>query len=404
MSGSDSFDVVIAGAGPAGSSAAIHLAASGARVALVEQKAFPREKLCGEFISPECVIHFEKLGVAQQMILSEPALIRKTVFYSSGGHSITVPSGWFGSGDALGLSRAAMDDNLLRRAQDLGVTILENTTVTEVIAEGGWIRGVRLKRNGAERECGARLTIDATGRSRSLARRIRHSQANGARKSKSKLVAFKAHLESERVDRGVCEIYSYPRGYGGLSGVEGGLSNVCFIVSAKDVRRCHSNPEKVLRETMLTNQRAACVLEGARRRSEWLSVSLEGFGRQEASPAHGLLAIGDSAAFIDPFTGSGMLMALESGELVSEVIVRHLDKLGEPASFAVLATEYNQAYRRKFDLRLRMCHLLRHTAFRPHLAAFTIALCGASERLRSRIACATRSQRKENRSLTRSIK
>jgi len=65
------YDVIIAGGGPAGASAAIHLATGGARVLLVEQKKFPRAKLCGEFISPECTPHFERLGVADQM--SRPA-------------------------------------------------------------------------------------------------------------------------------------------------------------------------------------------------------------------------------------------------------------------------------------------------------------------------------------------
>jgi flavin-dependent dehydrogenase len=64
----DAYDVIIAGAGPAGSSAAIHLGARGVRVLLVEQKKFPRAKLCGEFISPECQDHFEKLGVARSII------------------------------------------------------------------------------------------------------------------------------------------------------------------------------------------------------------------------------------------------------------------------------------------------------------------------------------------------
>src|SRR5215813_6455251 len=186
MSQTQAFDVLIAGAGPAGSSAAIHLAAAGAQVALVEQKAFPREKLCGEFISPECFAHFEKLGVAQQMISAEPALIRKTVFYSLSGRSLTVPSGSFGSGDALGLSRAAMDHNLLLRAREAGATVLENTTVSEAIIDGEQIRGVKVKQNGSESECAARITIDATGRARSLTRRIAHQRSRGPSSSLSK--------------------------------------------------------------------------------------------------------------------------------------------------------------------------------------------------------------------------
>ena len=65
---SDNFDVIIAGAGPAGSSTAIHLARNDLRVLLVEQKKFPRPKLCGEFISPECQRHFQNLGVAESML------------------------------------------------------------------------------------------------------------------------------------------------------------------------------------------------------------------------------------------------------------------------------------------------------------------------------------------------
>src|SRR4026207_980792 len=100
----NSFAVIIAGAGPAGSSAAIHLAREGMRVLLVEQKKFPRAKLCGEFISPECRRHFETLGVADAMINSDPASITETVFYSTRGHHVTIPSSWFGGPAALGLS------------------------------------------------------------------------------------------------------------------------------------------------------------------------------------------------------------------------------------------------------------------------------------------------------------
>jgi flavin-dependent dehydrogenase len=131
--GKQHYDVIVVGGGPAGSSTAIHLAQRGISVLLIEQKRFPRAKLCGEFISPECADHFEKLGVAASMQASEPAEITQTVFYSRRTKRIVVPSWWFGGSFALGLSRAEMDNNLLRRAKDLGVNVLEETSVTELI-------------------------------------------------------------------------------------------------------------------------------------------------------------------------------------------------------------------------------------------------------------------------------
>jgi flavin-dependent dehydrogenase len=390
----DTYDVIIAGGGPAGSSASIYLANRNVRVLLVEQKQFPRAKLCGEFISPECLGHFQRLGVAGKMMSSNPALLTETVFYSRAGHSLTLPSRWFGGASALGLSRAVMDNNLLQRAREVGVTVRENANITEVIEEKDRVRGVRLKSGDDTHEYGAPVIIDATGRARALTRKVKSVQKKAAPRSKPKLVAFKAHLEKTRVAEGTCEIYFYSGGYGGLSTVEGGVSNLCFISAAEDVRRCHSDPELVLRDTLLRNRRAAYALEAASVCSEWLSVSLENFGRQRLSPAKGLLAIGDSAAFIDPFTGSGMLMALESGELASRLIVRHLENLENDSGFTALATEYNREYRRTFDSRLRICGLLRRAAFKSRFAEIGIVIFGASEGLRSRTARATRSSGK----------
>lgn len=375
------FDVIIAGAGPAGSSAAIHLARNNQRVLLIEQKKFPRAKLCGEFISPECRRHFENLGVADAMTNEDPASITETVFYSSRGHHVTIPSSWFGGPAALGLSRAVMDDVLLRRARTCGVEVIEGATITEPILDNDIVRGIKFKLNGDEHRHTAPLTIDATGRARILTRKL-HA---GEPKSKAKLIAFKVHLRNTRVTPGACEIYFYRDGYGGLSSVEGDLSNLCFIISAEHVKRHHSNPDLVMRELVMKNRRAAYTLAHAQTESEWLSASWERFGRQQPSPAKGLLAIGDSAAFIDPFTGSGMLMAFESGELVAEVINRHRNDVD------AVDADYTAEYLRKFDSRLRISGWLRRAAFKPRLAGMGIALCGASKHFRSRIVRATRS-------------
>jgi len=384
---SNNLDVIIAGGGPAGASAAIHLARGGVRVLLTEQKKFPRAKLCGEFISPECQAHFERLGVASEMIASGPALLDETVFYSSKGHHVAVPSKWFGGRAAFGLSRAVMDEVLLRSAAANGAVVYEGASVTEPLLDGERVVGVRVKIDGSSRDFRAPITLDATGRARILSRKI--SSGNSKRPS---LVAFKAHFRKTRVAPGACEIYFYPGGYGGLSTVEGDTSNLCFIISAEHVKRCNSNPETVLRECVMKNRRAAHTLESAEVCSEWLSASWERFGRQRPSPAPGLLAIGDSAAFIDPFTGSGMLMALESGELVAQAILRHDSRTS-------LEADFTAGYRRAFDSRLRICGLLRRAAFSPRLAELGVAICGASERFRNRLARATRAQPKPDKFL-----
>ena len=390
MSSTNTFDVAIAGAGPAGSSAAIQLALAGARVLLIEEKKFPRPKLCGEFISPECLTHFKRLGVMEQMTAAGGAAVSETVFYSRHGNSVAVPSEWFMSGtQALGLSRSEMDHQLLQRAKQTGVLVLEEAHASRLICEREEVRGIRVKSGDAMQDYEALITVDATGRTRSLARHLDPPRPH-QRKHINPLVAFKAHLTGARMAAGACEIYFYKRGYGGLSAVEGGVSNLCFIVAANDVRRYNSNPELVLRQVVMKNARAAYTLAEATAGTPWLSVALERFGRGILAPAPGLLTIGDAAAFIDPFTGSGMLMALESGQVAAEAIVKNLSQLRRASGFQSMAINYEAEYQRRFASRLRVSGLLRRAAFFPNLAEAAILLSGTSSTLRRKLARATR--------------
>lgn len=383
-----SFDIAIVGAGPAGSSTAIRLADSGFSVLLVEQKKFPREKLCGEFISPECLAHFAELGVLPEISSAGGTDLLETVFFARNGKNISVKSEWFGgSGSlALGLSRAEMDSLLLDRTRKLGVEVYENTTASGLIFDDKTVTGIRLKdKDGAETSINAKLTIDATGRGRSLARRL---EIPAKDTSRAKHVAFKTHLRGARIEDGACEIYAYHGGYGGCNRVEGDLYNLCFIASAEDTKRLGSDAERVMREAVFTNKRAEYAMKNAVVAKPWHAVPIQRFGRGSLVPADGLVTVGDAAAFIDPFTGSGILLALESARIASAVIIKSWSEISD---FHTLAKEYKKNYASTFDKRLLICSYLRHAAFVPFLADLTISALSLSTSLRRYLARATRS-------------
>jgi len=295
-----------------------------------------------------------------------------------------------------------MDERLLRRAAEAGAQVIEAAHVTNLIVENDKVCGLKMKIGAQEMSYRAPFTIDATGRGRALTRQV--TKRRGPRNERRPMVAFKAHFENTRVETGACEIYFYPGGYGGLSSIEGGLSNLCFIASARDVRACRADANRVMREVVCKNRRAHETLRDARSVSPWLAVALEGFGRHSVAPMNGLLAIGDAASFIDPFTGSGMLMALESGELAASTIGDHLDARSELKTLDLLRTSYTAAYAEAFDARLRTCSFLRQAAFIPGLAEIAIRFFGASDGFRRRLARATRGHAAETYSLAKRVR
>jgi flavin-dependent dehydrogenase len=358
---------------------------------LVEKEEFPRPKLCGEFISPECWDHFARLGVADRMRTSSGTAVSDTVFYSRKGHSVSVPSEWFShSGNGLGLSRAEMDSQLLERARECGVTVFQKAAVSGVTVDGGMIRGLTVRNESGTAHLSGQLIVDATGRARALARRVESNEPKGRRQNKAALVAFKTHLRKAGGGANVCEIYFYPGGYGGLNPIEGELSNLCFIVRAEEARIRESDPDRIVREVVSQNPRAAHTLREATVQSPWLAVSLNSFGPQPLVPAPGMIAVGDAAAFIDPFTGSGILMALQSGELLANTI---LDCVGDGSvQFAWLARSYQTRFARMFGSRLRTSALLRRAAFAPRLTEAAIFVSG-NRWVRQMLTRATRTER-----------
>jgi menaquinone-9 beta-reductase len=381
--------IIIVGAGPAGTGGAIRLAQQGFQVILIEREKFPRQKLCGEFISPECFRHFKELGVLDEMFSKGGDRITETAFYEPGGKSVSVPSKWFnGDGQsALGLSRAEMDFQLLERARNVGVEVFEETSAVGLIFANNKVCGLKVKDlTGQTREISADLLIDATGRARILGKLAEKELKiqNPKSKIQNRLVGFKTHLKNVNLEKGRCEIYFFRGGYGGLNFVENGIGNHCFLMKADIVKEFNGDAEKILREVIFKNKRAKETLQDGVPIYDWLAVAVDGFGVKNLNPAPNLLAIGDAGAFIDPFTGSGMLMALESAEILAETVAKNaLDK--------TLFAKYQAVHHQKFKKRLQICNLMRCAAFAPNLAKSIIFALSFSTIPREILAHATRS-------------
>lgn len=386
--------IAIVGAGPAGSSLAVRLANRGFEVALVERERFPRHKLCGEFISPECLRHFAEIGVRDEMLSAGGEKIYETRFHDRRGRALAVPSGLLdGAGFALSLSRYEMDRCVMERARAAGVTVFEGSRVSEVLTEGEMITGLGITdETRAQSLLNADLFIDATGRAMALSKLAERKLGPHSMRiltQRSIAIGFKAHLTGARVASATCEIFSFPGGYGGLTPIEGGLANLCFIMDARKARKVGGNADDLVREAVVKNERAAWCLENAKPAREWLAVSISSYGRPEPSRIANLLTVGDAAAFIDPFTGSGMLMALESSALLADAIVK------APQDPASVRETYLASYERTFSKRLRISSLLRRAAFVPVLPTLVMSFLNLSGRSRNYLAASTRPSRSE---------
>ena len=166
--------------------------------------------------------------------------------------------------------------------------------------------------------------------------------------------------------------------------MENDLANHCFLVEADVVKEFSGDANKIVENVIFQNRRARETLRTGVPVNDWLAVAVDDFGVKNLTPAINLFAVGDAAAFIDPFTGSGMLMALESAEILAKIIVEnHLS----PENIAAV---YAARHAAKFRRRLLICSLMRRAAFAPMLAQTLIAALSCGKMPRRFLARATR--------------
>ena len=287
---SDIFDLIVIGAGPAGSATAITAARKGARILLLDRDEFPRHKVCGEFIS------FESLDLLQRLLkrrLTGPTITRVRLLRGSETRTSRLPR------PALSVSRYVLDDCLVQAAVAAGTQLATKTRVKSVTRRGQ--QNVVVTDKG---EFYARSLVNAAGRWSEL-----HTTAN---LPQERLIGLKQHF-SEKASSNSTDLYFFPGGYCGVQPVGHGTVNVCALVTptAASTLNMVFTRSKALFERAITWQPV----------SESVSTAPIFFARPQPLTDN-MMNVGDAAGFMDPFLGDGISIALQTGVLAGDCVLQ----------------------------------------------------------------------------------
>jgi len=333
-----SADVIIVGAGPAGSATAAYLAMAGLDVLLLEKATFPREKVCGDGLTPRAVRELITLGIPTP---EEDGWIKNHgLRIVGGGHRLQLPWPDLASFPPYGLVRTRhdFDDILAKHAVKHGARLLEATNVTGPVLDDrtGSIIGVRAKAmdvdgrpTGAELTYYAPLVVAADGNSSRLSMAMNRPR----REDRPLGVAVRTYYTSPRHDDDYLESWlelwskgddgqkKLLPGYGWIFGVGDGTSNVGLGILNTSAAFGNVDYKEILKrwvdtlppEWTFNDETMTGPVRGA--------VLPMGFNRQPHYDK-GLLLVGDAGGMVNPFNGEGIAYAMESGRLAAEVIAQ----------------------------------------------------------------------------------
>jgi menaquinone-9 beta-reductase len=338
----DEADVIVVGAGPAGATTAFYLAQSGLDVLLLEKSRFPREKVCGDGLTPRAVKALVGMGIK---VGEQDGWVRnKGLRVIGAGLRLEMPWPELSSYPGYGLVRTRhdMDEALARRAQQAGARLLEGVTVTGPVRHerSGRITGVLARPEGGdERSYAARVVVAADGNSSRL------SVAMGLRKRDDRPlgVAVRTYYQSPRHDDDYLEswldLWDGDRllpGYGWIFGMGDGTSNVGLGLLNTSAAFGHTDYHALLRK-WLKGMPAEWGFTEENRTAPVRGAALPmGFNR---TPHYhqGLLLVGDAGGMVNPFNGEGIAYAMESGEILARTITQALARGRRAETERVLA-------------------------------------------------------------------
>src|SRR3954470_6220322 len=304
------YDVIVCGAGPAGSIGATVRARGGARVLLLDRARFPRDKLCGDTVNPGALAVLRRLGLAAAF---EPSALRIDGMIVTGERGVRVRCAYADGVHGLAIVRRELDAALVRGAVDAGARFEEGVLVRAPLVDGRdgepRVRGVIIAaRDGRDLRVPAPLVIAADGRRSRIALPLglaRHPR-------RPRRWAIGAYFDGVAGVTSFGEMHVRRGRYVGIAPVPSGLTNLCVVVG-----RQQFEPHTVIAHAVAVDPQLRDRFAGARMVGRPSIVGPLAVDAATAG-AHGLLLAGDAAGFIDPMTGDGLRFAVRGGELAAE--------------------------------------------------------------------------------------
>jgi geranylgeranyl reductase family protein len=343
-------DVIVVGAGPAGASTAYHLAEAGLDVLVLEKSAFPRDKICGDGLTPRAVRQLIAMGID----LDAPGWQRNRGLRIVGaGHRLELPWPQLASFPDYGLvrTRSDLDEILARHAEKAGARLMERTAVKGPVFDErtGRVVGVSAQRvddRGRKVDAVETYTAPVVVACDGVSARLATALGLERREDRPMAVAVRAYYRTPRHDDDWMESWlelwdgepgrsNLLPGYGWIFGVGDGTANVGLgilntskafqHVDYKDVLRrwlAHTPEEWGFREENLIGRIGSAALP-------------MGFNRKPHY-TRGVLLVGDSGGMVNPFNGEGIDYALEAGHMAADTVVQALARPEGPARERVL--------------------------------------------------------------------
>jgi flavin-dependent dehydrogenase len=334
-------DVAIAGAGPAGSLAALILARAGLRVRLFDRARFPRHKLCGDTLNPGALTLLQRhLDVAPLIARSDPI----DGMILTGPRGVTVRAA-YGHGIAgRAITREVLDHWLVSCAVDAGAALEENAGVSAAAVADRTVTGLMVSHHGAACLHRARIVIAADGRRSRIAsgRGLSHQPARPRR------WAIGSYFTGVAGDSRFGEMHVRRGHYIGVAPLPGGVTNACLVVPHAGGDEPLRAPADLLRRYLNGDPRLSSRFANARAIGPPTTLGPMAVEARAAGEP-GLLLAGDAAGFIDPMTGDGLRFALRGAELAAEVAIEALaGRSPFERAHVLLAARRAAAFRRKW--------------------------------------------------------